>query len=50
MTGQPGCPCSICEADGLRERIVLAVLEALKDGDPVVRIAVGNNELRVSRD
>lgn len=35
---------------GLRDRIVLAVLEALQDGDPVLRIAVGDNEVRVSYD
>ena len=32
----------------LRDRILLAVLESLKDGDPVLLIGVGDNELRIS--
>ena len=34
-------------ADGLRERLVLALLDALADGDPLLVIGVGDDELRV---
>lgn len=32
----------------LRDRIVLAVLAALTDGDPVITIAIGDNEVAVT--
>lgn len=34
-------------ADKLRERLVLAVLDALEQGDPVLVIGVAANELRI---
>lgn len=33
---------------GLRERLVLALMEALVGSDPLVTIAVGNNRVNVS--
>jgi hypothetical protein len=35
------------EPDRLRDRLVLAALEALTDGDPVLVIGVGDNEVRL---
>jgi hypothetical protein len=34
-------------ADKLRDRLVLAALEALTEGDPVLIIGVGDNEVRL---
>ena len=34
-------------SDRLRDRLVLAALEALTDGDPVLLIGVGDNEVRL---
>lgn len=34
--------------DGLRERLVLAALDALREGDPVLTIAVGDGRLNVT--
>lgn len=34
--------------DNLRARIVLAAIEALTDDDPIITIAVGENEVRIT--
>jgi hypothetical protein len=34
-------------ADKLRDRLVLAALEALTEGDPVLIIGVADNEIRL---
>jgi hypothetical protein len=34
-------------ADKLRDRLVLAALEALTEGDPVLVIGVADNEVRI---
>lgn len=34
-------------ADGMRERLVRGLLDALADGDPLLVIGVGDGELRV---
>lgn len=36
--------------DSLRDRIILAVLDTLTDSDPIITIAVGGNDVRISHE
>ena len=46
----PQCPPKGKDDDELRSRILLAVLDSLKEGDPVLVIGVGDGELRISHE